>query len=392
MTERLHDGTDLESLLTRIRIPHSAFRNPQLTDLPLWIRLTKTGASARRLNRLLDSFDTPDRLFGSSAIELARLGGCSMKVAERLLDPAYAATQRDLDLMDRLGVTLIVRHAPEYPRLLREIPDPPVALYVRGTLTPGDSRAVGIVGSRQATDYGKRLADRFSAELVEAGFTIVSGLAKGLDTAAHGGALRAGGRTLACLGCGVDVAYPYENRALAASIAQSGALVSEYPMMCPPDAWHFPSRNRVISGLSVGIVVIEAPIGSGALITAEAALEQGREVLAVPGNVENFRNRGPHALLKDGAKLVETVEDILQELCLPIQGSLGLDVPEPPPFPTLTPEETALYQLLDAESRPVDDLILESGMPASQVNSSLLLLEMKGVARRLPGNAFVRVR
>jgi len=225
---------------------------------------------------------------------------------------------------------------------------------------------------------------------VEAGLTVVSGLARGLDTAAHYGALKGGGRTLACLGCGVDVVYPYENRGLAQQVVESGALLSEYPMNAPPDAWHFPTRNRIVSGLSLGVVVIEAPPKSGSLITVECALEQNREVFAVPGNVDNFRNRGAHALIKDGAKLVESVEDILAELRPgDVQRTLDLEV-EAPPLPQLSPIEETLHQLLGADPKPIDDLILEAGLPASQVSSTLTMLEIKGVVRRLPGNAYVR--
>lgn len=357
-----------------------------------WIRLTKTGASARRLNRLLDHFGSPEAIFAASPSGIASAVRCSLSVAERLLDPAYAANSRDLKLMEQLNVRLVTRQDSDYPALLREIPDPPVALYVRGTLDAADSRAVAIVGSRQATDYGKRVAERFARELVEAGFTVVSGLARGLDTAAHYGAVRAGGRTLACLGCGVDVAYPYENRGLAEKITASGALLSEYPMTAPPDAWHFPSRNRIVSGLSLGVVVIEAPIKSGALITVECALDQNREVFAVPGSIENPRSRGPHALIKDGAKLVESVEDVLAELRSgPVQPRLELEVePTAPAPPELVGAEAALFALLTDDPKPVDDLILESGLPAARICSTLTLLELKGVARRVPGNAYVR--
>jgi len=355
-----------------------------------WIRLTKTGASARRLNTLLDYFGSPEQLFAASSREVSIAARCGQPVAERLLDPAYAANERDLKLMERLDVRLVTRADPDYPAMLKEIPDPPAALYMRGTMEPSDARAIAIVGSRQATDYGKRLAERFARELVEAGLTVVSGLARGLDTAAHYGALKGGGRTLACLGCGVDVVYPYENRGLAQQVVESGALLSEYPMNAPPDAWHFPTRNRIVSGLSLGVVVIEAPPKSGSLITVECALEQNREVFAVPGNVDNFRNRGAHALIKDGAKLVESVEDILAELRPgDVQRTLDLEVEAPPP-PQLSPIEETLHQLLGADPKPIDDLILEAGLPASQVSSTLTMLEIKGVVRRLPGNAYAR--
>lgn len=362
-----------------------------MDDLLPWIRLTKLGASARRLNRLLDYFGSPEALFAAPAKEVSAVARCTSEVAAKLLDPFYCATERELRQMERMGVRLLPLSHPDYPALLREIHDPPVALYVRGTLVPEDRKAVAIVGSRRATDYGKRIAERFARELVEAGLTVVSGLARGVDTAAHRGALKAGGRTLACLGCGVDVAYPYENQELAAAIAGSGAVLSEYPMTAPPDAWHFPSRNRVISGLSLGVVILEAPEKSGALITVDCALEQGREVFAVPGNIDNPRNRGPHARIKEGAKLVECVEDILCELQLDErQGTLPLEV-EVAPSPPLTGEESTLFALLGPEPQPVDDLILESDLPAGAVNAALLMLEMKGVARRLPGNMFVRL-
>jgi DNA processing protein len=364
-----------------------------MEPLEAWIRLTKTGASARRLNRLLDHFGSPEALFAAPAAEVSAAARCSRSVAERLLDPAYAPNARDHRLMERLGVRLLTRNDPDYPALLKEIHDPPPALYVRGALAPEDGRAVAIVGSRRAGEYGRRIADRFARDLAAAGITVVSGLARGTDTAAHRGALQAGGRTLACLGCGVDVAYPYENRELAEAIARSGALLSEYPMNAPPDAWHFPSRNRVISGLCLGVVVIEAPPGSGALITADCAVDQNREVFAVPGNIDNPRNHGPHALIKDGARLVESVEEILAELRLDgraAQPALDLET-EPPPAPDLSPDEAALYALLGAEPQPVDDLILESNLPTSRVNAALVMLELKGVARRLPGNAYVRL-
>lgn len=359
-----------------------------MDDLRPWIRLTKTGASARRLNQLLDHFGSPEAFFAASPAEISRLAACPSRVAERLLDPIYQANDRDLRLMERLDVRLIPRSDPDYPALLKEISDPPVALYVRGELLESDRRAVAIVGSRQASDYGRRTAERLARDLVAAGYAVVSGLARGIDTAAHYGALRAGGRTLACLGCGVDVVYPSENRPLAQGIAGAGAVISEYPMNAPPDAWHFPSRNRVVSGLSLGVVVLEAPPGSGSLITASCAVDQNREVFAVPGNVDNRLNRGAHSLIKDGAKLVESVEDILAELSYPgtLQPKLDLD-PEPV---ALTDGEAALHALLTPEPKAIDDLIMEASLPAGAVSATLLTLEMKGMARRLPGNAYIR--
>jgi len=363
-----------------------------MQELLPWIRLTKTGASARRLNRLLDLFGSPEALFAASTAEVVSAAGCSAAVAQKLLDPAYKASDRDLRLMEQLQVRLLPRIDPDYPALLREISDPPPALYVRGTVKPSDSRAVALVGSRRVTEYGKRVAAELARGLAEAGYTVVSGLARGTDTAAHHAAVKAGGRTLACLGCGVDVAYPAENRALAESITQSGALLSEYPMMAPPDAWHFPSRNRIISGLSLGVVVVEAPRGSGALITADCATDQNRDVFAVPGSIHNPGSYGPHGLIRDGARLVESVADILSELgapTAPLQPTLDLE-PQAQPAVKLSADESCLFALLTSESQPIDDLILESGLPASRVGAALLTLEIKGLACRRPGNLFTR--
>jgi DNA protecting protein DprA len=257
---------------------------------------------------------------------------------------------------------------------------------------------VALVGSRRCSDYGKRVTERLGRGLVAAGYCIVSGLARGTDTSAHLAALAAGGRTLACLGCGIDVSYPPENYELAQRMVKSGAVISEYPMMAAPDAWNFPRRNRVISGLSLGTVVVEAPARSGALHTAEFALEQNREVFAVPGAIDNYRSAGTNRLIKIGAaKLVQEVEDILCELQSELQTQQDaqprLDLgPEAAPVPELPEHETRLLALLSDDPQPVDDLILETELPAAAVSAALLMLELHGLARRLPGHSYVRVR
>jgi DNA processing protein len=367
--------------------------------LHAWIRLTKLDVSPLRLNRLLDHFGSPENAFAASAAEVRAVTGCSTRVAERLLDPGVVPSARELKLMEQLKVRLVTRDDPEYPFLLGEIADPPPAVYVRGTLHAAgpdcpDAHSIALVGSRRCSEYGKRVTDRFARELVAAGCTIISGLARGIDTAAHQAALAAGGRTIACLGCGIDVAYPPENFELAQRIVQSGALVSEYPMMAAPDAWNFPRRNRIISGLCLGTVVVEAPARSGALHTAEFALEQNREVFAVPGTIDNYRSAGTNRLIKIGAaKLVQEVGDILCELRQPAAAQpaldLGLEAPSAPEI-ELPPNETRLLALLSDEPQPVDDLILETELPASAVNAALLMLELHGLARRLPGHCYVR--
>jgi DNA processing protein len=232
------------------------------------------------------------------------------------------------------------------------------------------------------------MADRLSRDLAAAGVTVVSGLARGVDTAAHAGALAAGGRTVAVLGSGLASIYPSENRGLADRIAGSGAVVSEFPMTAGPDAWHFPARNRIISGWCQGVCVVEAPADSGALITAEFAMEQGRDVFAVPGPVTDPRSRGAHALIRDGACLVEDADDILAAMgVLTATAGPQLILPDP----TLTEDESTLQRLLGPQPRAVDDLIAESRVPAARVSAALMLLELKGLARKAAGAGYVRV-
>ncbi|MBI3945333.1 MAG: DNA-protecting protein DprA, partial [Armatimonadetes bacterium] len=290
-----------------------------------------------------------------------------------------------------LGARVLTLADPEYPSRLREIHDPPPVLYARGDLTAQDEYAVAVVGSRRATDYGLRMAHEIAARLARAGVVVVSGLARGVDAAAHRGALAAGGRTLAVLGCGVDTCYPAEHARLRDEIAAAGAVLSEFALGAAPDRWRFPARNRVISGLCLGTVLIEAPADSGAMITADFALEQGREVFAVPGNVDTFASRGCNRLIKEGAALVECAEDILEALNLST-AALAEESPAQPPLPLpLPPEAERVFSLLGPQQKHVDAIAAESGLPTGPVLSALTLLEMTGVVRRLAGNFYVRV-
>jgi DNA processing protein len=361
---------------------------PETVDPAPWIRLTRSGLAARRLNALLDHFGTAEAIFAAPPGELAAVPGMSASAAERLLDPEAARVEDDLSAMERLGTRLVLRSDPEYPPLLRQIFDPPAVLYVRGCLGEGDRCAVALVGSRRCSAYGRLNADRIARELAAAGVTVVSGLARGVDTAAHGGALAAGGRTVAVLGSGLGRVYPPENRSLADRIAAGGAVVSEFPMLDPPDAWHFPARNRIISGWCQGVCVIESPIDSGALITAEFAVEQGRDVFAVPGPVTDSRSRGAHALIRDGAALVEEAEDILAALgVMTATADPQLTLPDP----ALTEDEQLVLRLLGPQPRTGDDLIAESGATAARVAAALVLLELKGLARKASGMTYVRI-
>jgi DNA processing protein len=321
-----------------------------------------------------------------------------------------------------------------YPVLLRNIPDPPPVLYVEGELEPVDVQAVAIVGSRHATLYGIRIARTLAEELSRLGFTIVSGMARGIDRMAHEGALAAGGRTLAVLGCGLDVAYPPDHTQLRAQVAEAGALLTEFPLGSPPLAAHFPRRNRILSGLSLGVIVVEAAEGSGSLITAKLAAEQGREVFAVPGPIDAPTSRGTHGLLKQGAKLTETVDDILDELlpqleqpiirtrlsqdfgivhpptpgapgCAPsrlhppapgskrVSGS-GTGAPERRPssyeLADLSPEEEKVYAVVSCEPQSIDELSERAALASSRVVCALLSLELKDAVRQAPGQRYHR--
>ncbi len=284
---------------------------------------------------------------------------------------------------------------PGYPELLKKIPDPPAVLYVKGTLLEEDAAAVAIVGTRSATGYGLKAARRLAFELARRGITVVSGLAEGIDGAAHAGALEAGGRTIAVLGHGFQFLYPPQHRGLAEQVAASGALVSEFPMEMEPEKWNFPKRNRIISGLSLGVVVVEAPERSGALITARMAAEQGREVFAVPGPIGVEQSRGTHRLLKDGAKLVEEAEDVLEELTPALKAYLKkfkqAPALEEPAGVFLSEEEAALYKAVPAGAGVMaEDLARSGSWEAPELFSLLTSLELKGLLRQIPGQGYSR--
>ncbi len=302
--------------------------------------------------------------------------------AWRSLNPeAIVATARGK------GMAVIAMRDPSFPALLRTIPDPPPALFVRGCLD--DAPAVAIVGSRRATPYGRAAAEHLAADLALAGITVVSGLARGIDGAAHRAAMAGGGRTVAVLGCGVDVAYPREHGPLADAIAAQGALVSEFAPGTPPLAGHFPRRNRLISGLALGVVVVEGAADSGALVTVDYALEQGREVFAVPGSIFSSRSRAPHALLRQGAHVAETVVDIQQELGLPIT-VLAQDEPAGAPRSEGDDGEARLLEALEGGPASFDELVDATALPAARVAALVTVLEVRGLIQTLPGQMVMR--
>ena len=293
----------------------------------------------------------------------------------------------------RLGVTVITPDESDYPARLRDLPDPPPAVWCRGTGSSHNAPTIAIVGSRRPTPYGEQMAERFSRELATAGATIVSGLARGIDGIAHRAALAAGGQTIAVLGCGIDRAYPAEHSALQEAVSRQGLVVTEFPLGSPPKPYHFPQRNRLISALSVGVIVVEAGERSGSLITARLALDQGREVFAVPGLLGSAASIGTNRLIKSGATLVEHAGEILDAVAPQLERRprpTGLvdagSAPEP-----LTGDEGLLAQQLSHEPRHMDELSVRSGRPVQHIAALLLALELKGAVRHLPGNFYVKM-
>lgn len=302
--------------------------------------------------------------------------------------------------MQTLEIQTVARGSAGYPKLLREIHDPPELLTVKGTLLPEDEAAVAIVGTRAATPYGLSVAERLAEELARCGITVVSGLAEGIDRAAHEGALKAGGRTIAVVGHGLSRIYPAHHQELAEQIARSGCILSEFPMEEKPNPWNFPKRNRIISGLSLGVVVVEAPVKSGALITAREAMEQGREVFAVPGPISSRQSEGTHALLKDGAKLVCKVQDILEELAPQLKELLKwYDVPKGPLVRRtdtdlahgFSSEESVVFQAVPiGTAAGLEAIVRATALQPARIMSALTALELKGLVQQTAGLGFSR--
>jgi DNA processing protein len=369
-------------------------------DLRSHVRLACVPGIGSRLRRLLlDRFGTPEGVFAASPDEISSVGRISRKLAAALPTLADDPTADDvIALCRRRSVDILLEGRDAYPSLLSRIDDPPGLLFVRGRLLPQDSLSVAIVGARHATAYGLKAAEQFGAGLARAGYTVVSGLARGIDAAAHRGAIKAGGRTIAVLGSGVLNVYPPEHADLAREVIDSGALISELPPLTDPNAGTFPQRNRIVSGLSLGVVVVQAADRSGALITARLATEQGREVFAVPGPIDCRMSRGCHGLIRDGAKLVESVDDILEEfgpLFETVTTADGRAVKSAAELQLGDVEQRVLdaYDALaEGDSKPViiDEIVNSSGLAASQVLATIGVLEMRRLIRRLPGNQIAR--
>jgi DNA processing protein len=380
-------------------------RQQNSPDIEHWLKLSNAdGVGPVTFAKLLNYFGSPQRALIASVGELMKIEGIGWRTAESIVSSRdkFDSTA-ELDLAEKFGVWLVHLQDERFPALLKQIYDPPPVLYVKGTLTESDNLAMAIVGSRRCSLYGSEQSSRFAHILAAAGFTICSGMAYGIDTAAHHGALVAGGRTLAIQGCGLASVFPPENRKLFDKIAQSGACLSEYPLRYEPLAENFPPRNRIIAGLSLGTIVIEAGTNSGALITAKMALENNREVMAVPGKIDSPLSRGTHRLIKQGAKLVDSVEDIMEAL-----GSIGSRLSghvdaisdsvsakvETPLFDVkmlnLTSAEKSVVECLHAEPLHIEQVISDSQLPAGSVSAAIVSLRLKGLIKQLPGNMFIR--
>ena len=365
-----------------------------------WIALALTpGLGPRLAGKLLREFGSPDAIFEASLTSLeAQHLPAAVAQAIHSRQPLSAAA-KEIAQAEQLGCKMLTWDEPEYPRLLREIYDPPPLLYVRGNIELLSRHSISIVGARRPTPYGNQMAERLGRDLAARGLVIVSGLARGIDACAHHGALSTpAGTTIAVLGCGIDVVYPKENKKLFEEIEKRGAIVSEFAMGSFPGAQNFPIRNRVIAGMSLGVVCVEGAQYSGSLITSRLGMEFGREVFAVPGNVTQPMSFGPNQLIKQGAKLVTGWEDVVEELPTPVRAEL-LPVETPSSQEraalvqeSLGPAERVLYDLLSVDAaRPVDDLVEISGLTSSEVLATLFDLELKGVVRQLPGKQFLKV-
>ncbi|MCJ7675995.1 MAG: DNA-processing protein DprA [Sedimentisphaerales bacterium] len=378
---------------------------PNSPGIENWLKLIRAdGVGPVTFTKLIKRFGSPDSALGASVSELSKIDGIGFKTAEKI-----AATRdkfqigKELELAEKLGVWLINLEDKRYPPVLQQTYDPPPVLYIKGTPARESNLAISIVGTRRCSLYGQEQASRLAHLLASAGFTIVSGMARGIDTAAHQGALAAKGRTIAVQGCGLANIFPPENKKLFELIAESGACVSELPLQCEPLSENFPPRNRIIAGLSLGTIIIEAPLNSGAMITAGAALDNNREVMAVPGKIDSPLSKGAHQLIKQGAKLVESVEDIMEAL-----GYIGQQLQnhvstaaketsekvESPLFDVgrlkLSDSEKTIHSCLSKEPQHIDQIITDTDLSAGTVNAGLVSLQLKGLIKQLPGNLFLR--
>ena len=346
-----------------------------------------------RLRKLIEVFHEPQQVLAAKRNQLRKVEGIGHDVADQISSwESIVDLAAELKRVREFGAAVITQESPSYPKPLREIHAPPIVLYVWGEVQDRDHHAIGIIGARRTTHYGMESAKKLAYQIAYAGLTIISGLARGIDTAAHQGALAAKGRTIAVIGSGLSKLYPPENQALADKIRNgNGAIVSEFSMEIEPDRQTFPMRNRIISGWSHGVLVVEAGLNSGALITASQALEQGRSVYAVPGHINAPSAMGANRLIQQGAKLVMSASDILDDLQILLPETKPSPEAAARPLPPLSDDERRVFDAIDSSETPIDRIAAKSDLPSATVSSTLLRLELKRLVKQLPGKYFVKL-
>ena len=360
-----------------------------MSDLKYWVGFNRIQGIGRAKFSLLESYFVDlERAWKAGPAELKAAGLDSKPIEAIVESRPTISPDAELERLERNHIKALTWNDPTFPTKLKEIYDVPPILYIRGTITPDDEWTIAVVGTRRATIYGREVTERLVSDLVRNRITIVSGLARGIDSVAHRTALASGGRTIAIFGCGLDTVYPPENVKLAQEIIEHGALVSEYPLGTRPKAENFPRRNRIMAGLSLGVLVTEAGEGSGALITVKHALEQNREVFCIPGNILSPTSRGTNRLIKEGAKLVSDVQDILEELNLTM-------IPRQLEMRELVPEnetESLILKHLSHEPTHIDEVCRNSCLPIATVSSTLAMMELKGIVRQMGGMNYILAR
>jgi DNA processing protein len=350
-----------------------------------------SGLGNLTFKKLLDRFGSPTRILGARKRDLLEVEGVRREIAARIVKKEFSADPSNvLRSLEKWDAKILTFADSTYPDSLKTIHDPPMVLYLRGDLIPQNFSFVAVVGSRNPTPYGLKAAENLGQGLARRGVGVVSGLARGIDSAAHWGCLSGHGFTVAVLGTGIDIVYPASNKKLFEEIASTGALVSEFPLGTPPEPKNFPIRNRIISGLAKGVIVVEATMNSGSLITASVALEQGREVFAVPGSIQSFKSRGCHFLIKQGAMLVENSDDVLDEMGLNYPFLPKTDTFKATPSPPIEESERKIYELVGDYPIHIDDIARQGNLEPATVSATLMRMELRGIIRQLPGKFFVR--
>jgi DNA processing protein len=381
-----------ESSTTGVRRGERLYNNMNSTEACIALNMLPTIGPVR-LRNLLEVFETPEHVLAAKRDQLRKIEGIGNEVADQIATwESIVDLGAELQRIRDFGATVITQTSPSYPNSLKQIHAPPIVLYVWGEIQERDHHTIGVIGARRTTHYGMESAKKLSYQIAYAGLTVISGLARGIDTAAHQGAIAAKGRTIAVIGSGLMEIYPPENRALAEKIRNgNGAVVSEFSMEIQPDRQTFPMRNRIISGWSHGILVVEAGLNSGALITASQAIEQGRSVYAVPGHINAPSAMGSNRLIQQGAKLVMSAADILDDLEILLPEARPSPAAAARPLPELSTDERRVYDAIDAAETPIDRITAKCDLPSGTVSSTLLRLELKRLVKQLPGKYFVKL-